>query len=64
MAGDPAGALLLTGLGVDELSMDPRAFNAVKRALSEHTRAGLEALAEAAQALSSASDVRALVAAA
>ena len=64
MAGDPAGALLLTGLGVDELSMDPRAFNAVKRALSQHTRAGLATLAEAAQALSSASDVRALVAAA
>ena len=64
MAGDPAGALLLVGLGVDELSMEPRAFNAVKRALSARSHAELVELAVAAQALTSASDVRALVAAA
>jgi phosphoenolpyruvate-protein phosphotransferase len=64
MAGDPAGALLLVGLGVDELSMEPRAFNAVKRAVAARTRAELAELAVAAQALTSASDVRASVVAA
>ncbi len=64
MAGDPAGAALLVGLGVDELSMEPRAFNAVKRAVSERTRAELVDLAVAAQKLPSANDIRALVAAA
>ena len=58
MAGDPAGALLLVGLGVDELSMEPRAFNAVKRALSTRTRAELAELAVAAQSLTSASEVQ------
>lgn len=33
MAGDPAGAVALSGLGIDELSMDPVAFGGVKRAL-------------------------------
>jgi phosphoenolpyruvate-protein phosphotransferase len=33
MAGDPAGAVALAGLGIDELSMDPVAFGPVKRAL-------------------------------
>ena len=62
MAGDPAGAQLLVGLGVEELSMDPGAFNAVKRAVAARSRAELEQLAAAAQQLGSAAEVRALVA--
>lgn len=64
MAGDPAGAMLLIGLGVDELSMEPAAFGAVKRAVARHTRAELAALARRALAASSADEVRAIVAAA
>ena len=59
MAGDPAGALLLVGLGVDELSMEPRAFGAVKRAVGARTRAELVELASVAVRLSSAAEVRA-----
>ena len=62
MAGDPAGAMLLVGLGVVELSMDASAFGAVKRAVGEHSRAELSALAERATRAGSASEVRALVA--
>jgi phosphoenolpyruvate-protein kinase (PTS system EI component) len=61
MAGDPAGSLLLVGLGVDELSMEPRAFGAVKRALSAHTLPELAAVADAAQSLPSAEAVRASI---
>jgi phosphoenolpyruvate-protein phosphotransferase len=48
MAGDPVGAVALVGLGIDELSMDPGSFGAVKRALAqvtldEATRAAVEA---------------------
>lgn len=63
MAGEPAGALLLVGLGVDELSMDASAFGAVKRAVGARTRGELTALAEKATRAGSASAVRALVAA-
>jgi phosphoenolpyruvate-protein phosphotransferase len=62
MAGDAAGAMLLVGLGVDELSMDPRAFGAVKRAVASRSRAELAALARRALGASSADEVRALVA--
>jgi phosphoenolpyruvate-protein phosphotransferase len=58
MAGDPAGALALTGLGVDELSMDPRAFGPVKRALAAVTRAEAEAAAAEASVAGSAADAR------
>ena len=61
MAADPAGALLLVGLGVDELSMDPMAFGAVKRAMADHSRAELAELARRAQDLASAAAVRELV---
>jgi phosphoenolpyruvate-protein phosphotransferase len=64
MAGDPAGAMLLVGLGVGELSMGPEAFGPVKRAVASHSRAALEALATEALALGSAAEVRAKVAAA
>jgi phosphoenolpyruvate-protein phosphotransferase len=62
LAGDPIGAQLLVGLGVEELSMNPSAFGAVKRALAARNRADLEALAGEALACASADDVRALVA--
>ena len=52
LAGDPAGAVVLTGLGIDELSMDPRSFGPVKRALAEVSRA------EAADAAARACDAR------
>ena len=62
MAADPAGAALLVGLGVGELSMDPTAFGAVKRTLAERSRAELEETARHALDLSSAAEVRELVA--
>lgn len=58
MAGDPAGAQLLVGLGVDELSMDARSFGAVKRAVAGRTLTGLAALAREAQEMASAAEVR------
>ena len=61
MAGDPVGAQLLIGLDVDELSMEPRSFGAVKRAVAARTHAELVALAEAAQGMSSPAAVRASV---
>ena len=61
MAGDPVGAILLVGLGVDELSMDPTAFGRVKRAVADRSRAELIELARAARELTSADEVRALV---
>jgi phosphoenolpyruvate-protein phosphotransferase len=58
MAGDPIGSLLLVGLGVDELSMEPGAFGAVKRALAPCNLPDLLALATAAQQLATAAEVR------
>jgi len=58
MAGDPVGAQLLVGLGVSELSMEPRAFGAVKRAVGARALPDLIALATAAQQLSAAAEVR------
>ncbi len=61
MAGDPIGALLLVGLGVDELSMDPTAFGRVKRAVRERSLTDLGDLARRALQMSSAAQVRAMV---
>lgn len=61
MAADPAGAALLVGLGVGELSMDPTAFGAVKRALAERSRPELAETARRALELTSAAEVRELV---
>jgi len=61
MAGDPIGALLLVGLGVDELSMDPTAFGRVKRAVRERSITDLGDLARRALQMSSAAQVRAMV---
>ncbi len=60
MGGDPAGALLLAGLGVDELSMDPAAFGGVKRALGAVTLPEARSLAAAALDLDDAPAVRRL----
>lgn len=60
IAGDPFGAALLTGLGVNELSMTPRDVPAVKARLRASTRRALRELAEKALECSSADEVRAL----
>lgn len=62
MAGDPVGASLLVGLGVDELSMGPSSFGAVKRAVGGRTGEEHAALAQRAMGLRSAGEVRELVA--
>ncbi len=46
MGGDPVGAVVLTGLGVSELSMGPASFGAVKRALASVTLAEAQELAK------------------
>ncbi len=60
IAGDPFGALLLAGLGVNELSMTPREIPAVKAKLRASSFAALQTLASAALAAATAADVRAL----
>lgn len=60
IAGDPFGAALLTGLGVDELSMTPRDIPAVKARLRGADFAALEALALEALSLATADAVRRL----
>lgn len=61
MAGDPAGALLLVGLGVDELSMAPASMNAVKHAVAARSLDELRSRARQALALTSARDVRGMM---
>jgi len=51
MAGDPAGALVLLGLGIDGLSMSPRLVGEVKRAIRCLTRERARLLAEAARGM-------------
>jgi phosphocarrier protein FPr len=60
IAGDPFGAMLLAGLGVNELSMTPREIPAVKAKLRASSFAALQALAAKALAAATAADVRAL----
>lgn len=62
LAGDPAGAVLLIGLGVDELSMGTASFGGVKRSVASRSLGEMEALARRALTLRSAAEVRALVA--
>ena len=62
LAGDPAGALVLVGLGVDELSADAGSLDGVRTALAGVTRSDLDQLAGAALAASDAETVRALAA--
>jgi phosphocarrier protein FPr len=60
IAGDPFGAMLLAGLGVNELSMTPRDIPAVKSRLREQNFSALQALAARALAADTAAGVRAL----
>jgi signal transduction protein with GAF and PtsI domain len=59
MAGDPAAALALVGLGVRQLSMSAASLAAVRRAVRGAERAALEGAAEAALLDGSAAGVRA-----
>lgn len=61
VAGDPKGAALLTGLGVDELSVSVPDIAVVKAAIRARSLAELQALAQKALNCRSAADVRALV---
>ena len=58
LAGDPAGALVLAALGVDELSADAGSLDGIRAALSAVTRAELADLAKGALAASDADAVR------
>jgi phosphocarrier protein FPr len=60
LGGDPLGALILAGLGIGELSMDPGRLDATRLALSRRTREQLRALAWAALAAGTADEVRAI----
>ncbi|MDF3130642.1 phosphoenolpyruvate--protein phosphotransferase [Kiritimatiellaeota bacterium B1221] len=60
LAGDPLGALILTGLGVDELSMPPAGVAGVKALLRQENLADLSALACKALTQRDARSVRAL----
>jgi multiphosphoryl transfer protein len=62
MANEPLSALLLTGLGVRELSMTPRAVPAVKQALRAGSAQRASAVAKLALQRGSAASVRALLA--
>jgi phosphoenolpyruvate-protein phosphotransferase len=60
LAGDPAGALLLAGIGIGELSMDAGRIGEVRLALRGHPLAELQDLARRALACETAPQVRAL----
>jgi phosphocarrier protein FPr len=60
IAGEPLGALILTGLGVDELSMSIPSVAAVKARLRQVSLAQAKALAQQALACSTAAEVRGL----
>ena len=62
LAADPAGALVLVGLGVDELSADAGALGEVRLALAACTRADLDELARRALVAPDAGAVRELAA--
>lgn len=61
MAGDPAGAVVLTGLGIDELSMDPQSFGPVKRAVGSVALEDSQAVAARALQATSAAEGRDIV---
>ncbi len=60
LAGDPAGALVLVGLGVDELSADPGSLDAVREALAAADGPALDELGRAALTAADAGAVRRL----
>jgi phosphoenolpyruvate-protein phosphotransferase (PTS system enzyme I) len=59
MAADPASAIVLLGLGLDEFSMSSAAAPAVKRAIRSTSMAEARAVAEAVMALSTSAEVAA-----
>ena len=63
LAGDPLGALVLVGLGVDELSADAGSLDGIRAALARATRPQLDELARRALAAPDAEAVRELAAA-
>ncbi|SFD81386.1 phosphoenolpyruvate--protein phosphotransferase [Paracidovorax konjaci] len=60
LAGEPLGAALLTGLGVQELSMSTGDIGTVKALLRRHSLAELQGLARRALEVDTADEVRAL----
>ncbi|MCB1766397.1 MAG: phosphoenolpyruvate--protein phosphotransferase [Candidatus Competibacteraceae bacterium] len=60
LAGDPLGARILTGLGVDELSMSAQDIAPVKAALRSESRTAMQELARQALRARTADEVRAL----
>jgi len=63
LGGDPAGAIVLVGLGVDELSADAGSLDGVRAALGRVTRPQLDMLARSALEATDAEAVRAMAAA-
>ena len=61
MAGEPRYILILLGLGLDELSMNPLAIPRVKRIVRETTFAEARALVDRAMQLRTAKDVERLL---
>jgi phosphoenolpyruvate-protein phosphotransferase len=61
MAGDPDAAIVLTGLGIDELSMDAGSFGQVKRGLAAISRDDALAVASRAPQARSAAEARSVV---
>ncbi|MBK8120296.1 MAG: phosphoenolpyruvate-protein phosphotransferase PtsP, partial [Sulfuritalea sp.] len=61
MAGDPASAVLLLGMGVDSLSMASSSIAAVKRALRTFSRPSAESLVTQALAAEDPSEVHRLL---
>ncbi len=60
LAGDPLGARILTGLGVDELSMSAQDIAPVKAALRSESQTAMQELAQRALRAHTADEVRAL----
>lgn len=60
LAGDPDGALVLAGLGVDSLSTEPASFDRIRAALAAARMSDLRSLAESALRAPSAVAVRRL----
>lgn len=61
LAGDGAGAVVLAGLGVDELSMGAGSFASVKRALARFSRGEASAAAQRVMEAETAAQARGLV---
>lgn len=62
LASDPAAALVLIGLGINDLSAVPAALPAVRQALARTAASDCRAIAEHALTMGSAAEVRALAA--